>query len=206
MSDTQELVFRWITTQPNATAAVVFFAGVLYAFHGFRMFRFLLVVSCAALGWGGGIVLAHFARTPELPTCAGALMTCALIALRWEQAAVLLSCGATWAVLGLFFAEKFGAAPLVALAVAGFCGLLGLMFARLCYRTMTVVLTTMQGVILLIVGFVGASDMVVPSLTDTFRAWASDSAFLIPILMGMLFTAAYSYQSMMQRGDIRSGR
>ena len=69
---------------------------------------------------------------------------------------------------------------------------------------MTVVMTTLQGTVLMIVGFVGAASELAPSVGLTFRDWADGQSLLVPILLLMLFVTAYSYQSSAQRGDIIS--
>ncbi len=69
---------------------------------------------------------------------------------------------------------------------------------------MTVVLTTLQGTVLMIIGFVGAAGELVPSVGSTFREWADAQSLMVPFLVLMLFVTGYSYQSSAQRGCIIS--
>lgn len=205
VDDLQTTLFRWITAQSQGTGVMVFLIGMLYAFHGFRVFRFLLIVSSFALGWLIGLVTAALVPQSEVMLPIAGSLLLGLISLRWEQPALLLNSAATWGLLGLYLMERFDTQAMIALTASGILAGLGLLFARLCPRTMRVVVTTLQGVALLVIGFVGCSDIVAPSLAATFRAWADDVRLLIPVLMAMLFAAAYSYQSMLAQGDIKTG-
>ena len=84
-------------------------------------------------------------------------------------------------------------------------GGLGLALAWSNKRAMPLVVTSVQGVALMIVGFVGLSNALLPSLGITFLEWAADWSLLVPAMLGMLWVTAYSCQTNTQQGDIRSG-
>ncbi|MGE0480622.1 MAG: hypothetical protein AB7Q17_09135 [Phycisphaerae bacterium] len=206
MPDYQDVVFQWASHQSGLTGAVVFALGLLYGFQGFRFFTFLLGVTCAFVGllagaWASNVFALN--ATVAAPSVAVAL---GLAALRWPRFGMYVACTATWALMARFFAEQIGFRPMAALALGLTGGGFGLMFARMCYRSMTVILTTTQGAALLVLGFVILSSAVAPSIGDTFRDWASSWSLLTPVMLGMAFTMTYSYQKMQQQGDILTGR
>ena len=127
----------------------------------------------------------------------------ALSALR-ERTSVLVICGGTWGVLGYYLAVQLHLPQFLPLAVFCLSGMFGALFAHLSYRPMTVVLTSLQGTALIIVGFVGASLELAPSVGLTFRDWAEAQSLLVPILLFMLFVTGYSHQASAQRGSIIS--
>jgi hypothetical protein len=81
----------------------------------------------------------------------------------------------------------------------------GAAFALMCPRTMPLLLTTGMGTALLFMGFVGMATRLMPDIGATFREWAATMSFFVPVLGTMVFVAAYSYQTMMQRGDMVTG-
>lgn len=178
--------------------------GLLYAFHGFRAFRFLLGLSAGILGWLIGYIIAALFDVPTgvMEVSLGALFA-ALSATR-ERTAVLIICGGTWALMGHYLSIQFGLPGYVPLAVFLLAGMFGALFAHLSYRPMTVVLTTLQGTVLMIIGFVGTASELVPSVGSTFREWADAQSLLVPFLVLMLFVTGYSYQASAQRGSIIS--
>ena len=183
---------------------VVLATGLLYAFHGFRAFRFLLGLSAGILGWLIGYIIGALFDVPTgiMEVSLGALFA-ALSATR-ERTAVLIICGGTWALMGHYLSIQLGLPGYVPLAVFLLAGMFGALFAHLSYRPMTVVLTTLQGTVLMIIGFVGAAGELVPSVGSTFREWADAQSLMVPFLVLMLFVTGYSYQSSAQRGCIIS--
>ncbi len=205
MPNCQGAVFAWIAAQPGLTGMVVFAIGLLFAFQGFRLFRFLLVPSCATVGWVVGWWIADvidFPMAVAAPTLAAAFAAASLM---WYRPAVSVACAGTWTALGYYLGVQLGLEPKAAWVCAGVAGGLAILFVWLCFRSMIVILTTLQGAALLVVGFVGFTHAVMPSVESTFRDWAANSRFLVPGLLTMLVATAWSYQAMEQRGDIRSG-
>ena len=147
-----------------------------------------------------GLVEGEASTTMEVSL--GALFA-ALSATR-ERTAVLIICGGTWALMGHYLSIQLRLPGYVPLAVFLLAGMFGALFAHLSYRPMTVVLTTLQGTVLMIIGFVGAVSELVPSVGTTFREWADAQSLLVPFLTVMLFVTGYSYQCNAQRGSIIS--
>jgi hypothetical protein len=203
--DYQDLIFRWASFQTGGTGASIFTFGLLYAFFGFRFSRLLLAVSAGGFGALAGW---HLADPAGQPPAAAALMLAAgtvALALRYRQAGVVVAAAATFAALGYYLAAQFGL-PTVAKSVCAAAGSgLGMAFAWLNRRAMPLAVTTVQGAVLMIVGFVGLSNALLPSLGITFVEWAATWSLLVPVLLGMLCVTAYSYQANAQQGDIRSG-
>ena len=199
-------LFRWAAGQPAMTGAVILAAGLVYGFFGFRLFRFLLGVTCALLGWMTGCVLGAAGGLPPVAVgLLGALVLGAFSA-KCEKPAVALASGTVWGMFTCYLGSQFGLPREVALIGAALVGGLGVFFSLVCYRTMRVVLTAMQGVALMVVGWVSFSTQLCPEIGVTFRAWAAGQALLVPVLMMMLFVTAYSYQVMHQQGDIKTGQ
>lgn len=205
MPDLQDTLFRWTIGQPSITGLVLLAAGLLYGFFGFRFFRLLLVGTCGFVGLlAGGLVAEAYDLPAGLASLAGAAALFAA-ALAWKKLGVLIAATATWFVLGMYVTQRLGFEPLLTLVLSVVCGGLGLMFAWLCQRSMSVVLTTQQGAALIILGFVGVTNTFAPSIGTTFLSWAADWSLLVPVLLVMVFVTGYSYQTMIMQGDIRSG-
>jgi hypothetical protein len=203
--DYQNLVFRWAALQAAATGAAIFALGLLSAFLGFRFARFLLAVSTAGVA---GVAGWNLAEALELPTALPALVLAAgalAAALRYQRVGVVTSAGATFAALGYYLATQTGLHLSARWACALVAGGFGVTLAWLNKRSMPLVVTTVQGAVLMVVGFVGLSNALLPSLGVTFRQWSAESALLVPVLLSMLCVTAYSYQANMQQGDIRTG-
>jgi len=200
-----QMLFEQAAAMPALVGLVLLAVGLLYAFQGFRFFRFLLMVTCGALGWLAGWALGSvYQVAPDLLALAGC-GTLALLSLAAFRPAVLLSCGSTLGALGCYLALSLGFVPLICWLVAGVCFAFGLLFAILCFRTMTVVLTTLQGAGLMVVGFTGIMSRLVPSVGLTFVSWVEDSSMLVPLLIAMVFVTGFSFQASRQQGDIRTG-
>lgn len=203
--DYQILIFRWASFQTGGTGAAIFAIGLLYAFFGFRFARFLLAVSAGGFGAVAGWKLAGL--TGLTPALTSFLLAAgmAAVALRYERLGVVIASGGTLGALGYYLAAQvsFHSAAWWACTFAG--GGLGLALAWSNKRAMPLVVTSVQGVALMIVGFVGLSNALLPSLGITFLEWAADWSLLVPAMLGMLWVTAYSCQTNTQQGDIRSG-
>jgi hypothetical protein len=201
----QDLIFSWISDQPVLTGVAILGLGTVYAFYGFRMFTFLLAITLATLGWLTGILVGQLSPLP-ITIFSGALAILGLlIVLKHEQAAVYIASGASWGACGFYVIGQFGSDLVGCLISGGIAAGLGVLFAWLCYRAMTIVITTLQGAALMVIGAVGFSAGVMPSLNTTFRSWAGHSSLVVPLLMTMICVAAYSYQSTHARGSITTG-
>lgn len=201
----QEPLFRWAAAQPASTGLVILFAGTVYGFYGCRFFRPLLVLSNLILGLLIGQLVSAFAGVPGYYGGAAGALVFGGVALLWTMAGTTLACGATWGLLGAYLVTQFGFPSLIALSGIVLFGGIGAVLAFLCKRTMRVVLMTLQGSMMLIVGFVTLSSQVLPSMGDTFRTLAVNYSLMVPVLLTMAVAATYACQSNILRGDIRSG-
>ncbi len=205
MSRLQDLLFDWVANQPAVTGIVLFLAGALYGLLGFRMLRFLLTLSCGAIGAVGGVVTARLLGQPEGWCMAAAASALGGLALLWRTPAMVLTSGAVWAVLGTHVATQCMMRGPVLWVVMGGCGCAGLVLALLSRKAMAVVVTTIQGAGLMIVGFVGVVSTIIPTFGSTFRVCARNQSFLVPVLLLMVATTLYSCQARSHQGDIRTG-
>jgi len=203
--DYQSLIFRWASFQTDGTSAAIFIFGLLYAFFGFRFARFLLAVSAGGVGAVAGWNLAGLTGLPAVAASLLLAAGMAAVALRYQQVGVVTAAATTFAALGYYLAAQLGLHVAVQWVCVSVGGGLGVAFAWLNRRAMPLVVTTVQGTVLMIVGFVGLSNALLPSLGVTLLEWAADWSLLIPAVLGMLWVTAYSCQANAQQGDIRSG-
>ncbi len=205
MLDYQDFVFGWVLRQHWAAALVLTGAGMVYAFQGYRLFRFLLSVSAGVVGWLAGQIAGITLDFPPLICGACAAGIALLASLQYEKSTVVLINAGTWGLLGHYVGLKCGLASLGALATLGVAAGVGALLSHISLPKMRLALTTLQGVMLMIIGLVGVSQHVMPTVSSTFRAWSSGQSLLLPLLLGMLAVIAYSIQSNSMRGDMRSG-
>mgnify|MGYP005836897091 CR=1 FL=1 len=205
MTHYQHLLFTWITAQSAATGLVVMAVGLLAAAHGFRMIRFLLALCGAGVGYAAGVGIAPLAQVPTL--AAGAILgtVCAAAGAAWPRAVAVVISAATWAIGGAYLAEQFGARGLGWWIPTGLLAATGGVLMLVSPRSMTILMTSMHGAALFIVGFAGVADAVLPVLGSTIRSWAHHRSVILPILLGMLTITAYSCQANARRGDLRTG-
>ena len=200
MSGIQIETFRWAAAQPALTGLVIMGAGFIYGFYGSRLFRLLIAASCAGFGWLGGHLAAGFVSDIPAPAL-GAIgaVGLGLAATRMLRAGVAFTSLATWAIIGAYLAGQFGLEREGGLIAAGLAGLFGLTHALLDCRGTTLVLTTLQGAVMIVVGWVSVTSQIAPSLGATFREWANSQELLVPGFLAMLFVTAYSCQVLRQR-------
>ncbi len=206
MNEYLSMLLNWAEEQSLLTGALILGAGLLNAFLGFRMVRFLLVLSTGALA---ALLAAYLAVRFEFSTTiaagVGALAggTLALFAYR---TALFLNVGFTFALLTAYVSAQFGA-PHVAMYVAtALVATSASVLTLLAPRTMPLIVTAMHGAILMIVGFVGVADTFVPTLGATLRHWAGGRSVMIPALLTMLTAMGFSIQEMKRQGDICTGK
>lgn len=208
MPDIQRELFTWSMQQHPTVGMAVFALGLLYCFMGFRFYVPLLALTCSALGFGAG---AGFAMASDFgdgsPMVGGiiGLLVGGVLPFASRRGAMMLVGAAVWAGLGSYLLTQFGMRGPVLLTTCGVLALLGAGFAVTCRQAPIPVLTALQGVALMVVGWVGLATGLAPSLGRTFVDWAAGWSLLVPLMLLMLFVTGYSYQAMNQRGDIRTG-
>lgn len=205
MVDVQSVVFRWAQQQTEASALVVFILGMLFGLQGFRFARVLLALVCGAggflLGAMAGVVLGVTPELVSLPL-AGILGAAALWKYRFG---VSLASTFTFAALGHYVSTRFDAMPSTVLITWLVGGFLGLSLYHLHVRQTPILVTTILGAALMIVGFIGLASGLAPSLAETFVATADSYRLMVPVLGIMLCVLGYSVQANAWQGDIKSG-
>lgn len=204
MPSAQDWLLNQIAHQPGTTGLVIFAVGVIYGFHGFRLFTPLLGLTWAGLGALVGLILSSTLALPPIPTVAGVALVCAVAAFNAHRGAAVGACAAVWGLLGWYLAEQLGGELMVRIVCAGSAGLLGGLFAFLCYRTMTVLLTTMQGAVLMVIGMIGVSNAYLPTFGTTFLTMADRIGVLGPAMVLVVTVTGYSYQAVQRQGDVRT--
>ena len=203
--DLQSSVFRWAAGQPGLTGMSIFAAGLVYAFLGLRMFPALMAISNAVLGSVLGLIGALMLGLPVSPVAGLGAIVGGSLSFAVPKPATAFGNGLSWALIALYLCAQVGFGGWVSLISTVFFGLAGAILSALCPRTMRVVLMTLQGSVFLVLGFVILSSNAFPSMGNTFRSLASDWSLMVPVLLAMVFVMAYSTQSMLLRGDMRTG-
>lgn len=206
MTNYQQILFDWAAQQHALTGAVLLGLGLLSGFLGFRMVRFLLVVSTGGIL---AVVTGMVALKYDLPVLLPAVATGlggAFLGLLAARAAVTVNAALTIALMAAYIATQVGIQGnalwvILALFAAG-GGTLGL----ISHRTMLLVITTLQGSVLMIIGVVGVASELAPSIGGTFCQWARTKSLIVPMLLTMVTTMAYSVQVSKRQGDICTGR
>ncbi len=167
MSRLQDTLFEWIATQPALTGLVILAAGALYGLLGFRLLRFLLVLACLGVGSAIGLVASAFlGQPPAILIALGALLVGGVGA-AWKTPATIVTTTAVWAVLGAYLAAQCGlrgTSLWVGLVVSGVAGVILSLVSR---QAMAVLVTTLLGAGLMIVGFVGVASTIIPTYASS---------------------------------------
>lgn len=201
----QTEILRWVSHQPGITGLAIFFVGVVFAFSGHKFFPGMLAIVCAGLGWLLGYVASLYMDVPEQILPAILAVLCGILGVTVRKLGVMMVAAATGGIVGMYFSDQLGMLPMLIIAFTIVCAGLATMFSFLCPRSAPLMITTILGTMMLVVGFVGLSTMIVPSVGITLRMYANSFSLLLPFLGGMVFIAAYSYQSMHLRGDMETG-
>lgn len=205
MPNVQRELFAWVTQQHGTVGLALFAVGLLYAFMGFRFYTLMNGLSCGFVGWMVGTITAPIAEVDaSLGGIAGGIAGAGL-AVASRRGAAIVASAATWGALGYYVLYQVGIGPPTLTVATGVAAVLGCGFVCACRHAPIAVITALQGVMLIVVGWVGLSTAFVPSIGRTFIAWAGGWDMLVPGLLLMLFVTGYSYQAMNLRGDIRTG-
>lgn len=204
MRDVQGLIFSTASHWSTATSLVVFAAGLLCTLQGFRFARVLLPLCCA----GGGFAVAAIAGwLVGLPVAVPVLSAAALglVTLARPRLAVLLASVFTVAGLAYYLACRLHLGPFAAWSLAAIGLPAGFALKWVWRRTLPIFVTAAEGAVLLVVGFVGLTHRIAPSLGGTFVDCAAEYWPLVPGLLTMLWVLGYAVQANALQGGIESG-
>lgn len=204
MHDFQSLIFRAASHWSAVAGLVLLALGLLCTLQGFRFARLLLTIACV----GGGFVLGGIAAgLTGLPPIVALISAAGLgiLALKRYRVGLALASMFTFGALAQYLGVQLGLRPNIVLVAAGVGAAVGLSMTWVCHRPLPVILTTLQGAGLLIVGFVGLTNALAPSLGLTFIDWAANTRLMVPALMLMLCVLGYSVQANAQQGDLEAG-
>jgi hypothetical protein len=198
-------VFTWVASQSGLTGAVLLALGLAAAFYGVRLLRLLLPLISAELGYALAILLANWTGWAAFVIVPVAIVLSGTAALARPRVAAVVASGATWGLLGAFLTAHLGFDGLAIWLCALVFGAAGAILAVVSPATMTVLLTSLHGAAWIILGFVGLAASILPVVCSTFQSWVGDEPLVIPVLLAMLVTTAYSCQINNLRGDLRVG-
>lgn len=205
MTDYQHILFRWAAIQGDLTSFILFCAGAFCAFYGFRFLRVILATFCGALGCFVGYYNADAIHLAPLPVSYGLGLILGIGALSRRETGIALAGAATFTALGAYLAHQLAVDPIVGFTMEGVGAAAGFFLVFTSRRVLPLIITSLIGTSLMLIGFVGLATSLLPSLGATFRSWANDHALLVPGLLCMLIATAYSVQSRSMQGDIRTG-
>lgn len=205
MEDLQKLALHWASLQSGLVGFVLLAAGVFCAFQGFRFRRLMIGLVAGGAGLAIGAVASLHFNVPGEPVALGAGGVCLLMALVSDPLGRGIAATGLFGLLGQYLTQQFEVQQytmnLVPIVFAG----LGVAMVGLGPRTLPVVVTTLAGGIVMVLGFVATASHVFPSLAGTFLSFASDYAIVVPIMLVMLFVTGYSAQMNAKQGDMTTG-
>ena len=205
MIDYQSYVLHHAVYWPVSTSLALLAAGALYGLQGFRFARVLLAITCAGGGFAVGGVVSEMVSYPPIIGSLGLAVIFGLLAIMKLRVGVTMSAGLIFGLLGNYIAIRAhlaGVTPLYAAAAGAFVGL-ALAWGR--QRSLPILVTTVQGAGLMLIGFVGVAATLAPTLAGTFVDWAGNMTLMVPMFLVMLIALGYSVQANLQQGDIRAG-
>jgi hypothetical protein len=205
MPQFQHAILQWMANQPWPTGILIFAAGVLGAFHGVRLLRFLLPFVCGQLAWAAGTALT--AWLPQVPPVAVPVLVMLgmVAALARPRAAVVVASGTTWGLAAAWLAAQTGLPNLAIWATVLLVGGTGITLAVVSRGAMTNLLMSLHGAAWIILGAVGMAAVAMPVVCDTFRSWVEQQSLVLPIVLAMLTTTGFAHQANEMRGDLRVG-
>jgi|GEM_PF-6476746 len=202
----QGQLVSWALAQSIWTGLVLLVAGLVAGCHGLRIIRFLLVVICSGIGFGAGLALGETVGIYPQATAIPGAVVAGMSAVAWPRHLAVLANAVTWGGLAAYLAAQLGlkGAPAwigIALLASG-----GLVLGIVSPRAMGMIMTSLYGAALFVLGFFVVADTLVPAIGSTLRGWTSGRSLFMPILLCMLATTAYSYQANCKPGDGSLGR
>ncbi len=206
MTEYQRILVELMASETWLTGLVIMGVGLLSGFYGFRMFRYLVILYCAGLGaWGGWELTKLVDISPPL-VMGGLASIAGLLALRWPRPGTVCASAGIWGAVAGYLLLQFGFGSTVVLSAFGVGLAIGLVFAILYPRTTPVLLSTMVGSALIVLGFIGLSCDLLPAVGNTVKVWALGKSPFITMLLIVLTVMAYSVQAMEKQGDMYTGR
>jgi hypothetical protein len=205
MHDYQTQLLTWAAGQPQSAAMILFVVGTAYTLQGFRFARIMIAIVLGVVGYafGRGWTAANGMEEILLPLIFAAVPgALALLAFRLG---LLMASLTTFALAVQFIGMQLGLAPIGLLVCLGFGAIVGALAYFLHRRVLPRLLTTMQGSVMMLLGFVGSAGSLLPRLADTMISTAADMPFAVPMLLGMLCVMGYCYQANLEDGDIQTG-
>jgi hypothetical protein len=201
----QDSVFRWALHQSQVTSLVLFGLGILFGLQGFRFARVLLSLTCAAGGFILGGVTASLLGLPLFGPSLVLAGVLGAVSLWHFRLGVALAAMFTFGAVASYLAGRFDVSPSNAM-FAGLGGVaLGSALFYLYLRQTPILITTVLGAGLMIVGFLGLISRLAPSLADTFVRTADEYPVMTPVLGVMLCVLGFSVQANAAQGDVKTG-
>lgn len=205
MNDYQTQLLTWAANQSQSAAIIMFAVGTVYTLQGFRFARLMIAIVLGIIGFAFGRAWADAnGANPEVFSLISAAVMGAL-ALASVCSGLLIGSVITFGLAMQFLGMQFGLPPTGLLVLFCFGAVVGALIYFLHARVLPRLLTTMQGSVMMLLGFVGAAGSFLPRLADTMIDTAAGMPFAVPMLLGMLCVMGYCYQTNLEDGDIQTG-
>lgn len=205
MNDYQTQLLTWAAGQSQSAAIILFVVGTAYTLQGFRFARLMIAIVLGIVGFAFGRAWADAnGANAELFSLVSAVVTGAL-ALASVRTGLLMGSVITFGLAMQFLGMQFGLPPTGLLVLFGFGAIVGALVYFLHPRVLPRLLTTMQGSVMMLLGFVGGAGSFLPRLAETMIDTAAGMPFAVPMLLGMLCVMGYCYQTNLEEGDIQTG-
>ncbi len=206
--DLQTFAFRWAATQTATTMLFLFMFGLLFNFQGFRFGRMLCGMIAAGGGFVIGTVAGPAAGAPQFGSVeigVGLAIVLFIISVFGRRAALFMSSTFTCAALLFYLSRQVGIKGDTQWIMMAAGAATGVFLPMIMKRWCLIVLTVMQGGAMMLVGFVGLTHAVAPSLSGTLREWAATYGLLMPMFLVMMCVMGFSYQANAKQGEMTSG-
>jgi len=199
MTDYQALIFRWAESQPPAAGFVLFLFGVCLTLQGFRFARYLIPMAAGAIALAVATaffdVVVGFAIAVLIATCGAA----------WPRFGLLVGSVITFAALAFYLAMQVGLPPTGTMAMGGVGALAGAVAPRFYPRTLPLIISSLHGGALIVLGLISFGDSYMPGMISTFVVWSNRNAFMAPAALLLLVVMGMSVQLKGRQGDIETG-
>ncbi len=205
MGDYQTSVFQWAAVQGEVNSLAIFLLGVCFTTQGYRFSRFLLAFATGVMAFAFSLAALHVPGVEPLFVALAVGAGLGLLAVGQPRLGTAFASIATFAALGYYLSFQCGLRDEFALmsgVVGAGCGTAALWLYT---RPLPVVLTTIHGAALIVIGFVGLASATLPSMGATFVDWSSAMPAIVPTMLGMIFVTGYAFQANSRQGALETG-
>lgn len=205
MDDLQIAAFRWIQYQPLTVSLAALGLALLMNLQGFRFARLLTTIISASGAYAIGAGAAQLLAMPSILVAAPLALVVGGLAASSLRIGVMAGSAFVGGLMLNVLVMRFTNDTVYFVGSFALGFIFGACLWWVCRRVLPILMTASLGAGLLVLAFVGLTNELAPSLSDTFVSWSNSIPLLTPGMMTMLFTLGYSVQASAQQGDVRTG-